>query len=294
MMEYHKSVDRSFGGFASSVAAHAVVAAAVLLVAVPDRAVQPTPIRTALILYKPAAPSSGLRPRVQVRTPPVPQSASLRPRTLFVPASRHADAPEPIVIPASPSLSVMRSAALSLVPAIATAPSAVVVQPPHVVSDAGFGASGAIRTSNHGAGAAVSLGSSGFGAPGSGWGSTDPEVSRVVSDSGFGAMAAQAPRPVHALRPAQLVSESVQILRRPRPQYTDEARRLQIEGEVVLEAVFTASGEVRVVRVVRGLGHGLDENAVAAARNIHFIPARMDGRPVDRSGTVRLTFQLAY
>src|SRR2546429_2735180 len=52
------------------------------------------------------------------------------------------------------------------------------------------------------------------------------------------------------------------------PAYTEEARRLRIEGEVVLEVVFGASGKLHVVRVVRGLGHGLDENAVRAAEQI--------------------------
>jgi hypothetical protein len=45
--------------------------------------------------------------------------------------------------------------------------------------------------------------------------------------------------------------------------------------------------------VVRGLGHGLDENAVAAAGGIRFHPARRDGTPVDYQATVHITFELA-
>jgi TonB family protein len=119
-------------------------------------------------------------------------------------------------------------------------------------------------------------------------------MAKAVVESGFGAMAPAESPSAPTRRPPPVAPESVQILARPRPAYTAEARDLQIEGEVVLETVFTAQGEVLVVRVLRGLGHGLDENAVAAARGIRFIPAQRDGKPVDLRGTVRLTFQLAY
>ncbi|HYP12462.1 MAG TPA: energy transducer TonB, partial [Bryobacteraceae bacterium] len=72
------------------------------------------------------------------------------------------------------------------------------------------------------------------------------------------------------------------------------ARRLKIEGEVVLQVVLTAAGEVRVVKVVRGLGHGLNENALLAASAIRFRPAHTRGEPVDSIATVRMNFQLAY
>jgi TonB family protein len=86
----------------------------------------------------------------------------------------------------------------------------------------------------------------------------------------------------------------VEILSKPRPAYTEEARRLQIEGEALVEVLFAASGEARVVRVMRGLGHGLDEAAVAAARGIRFRPAQREGGSVDSSAVVHIVFQLAY
>jgi TonB family protein len=86
----------------------------------------------------------------------------------------------------------------------------------------------------------------------------------------------------------------VQILERPRPAYTAEARQLQIEGEVVLQVSFTAQGQVRVIQVLKGLGHGLDQSAIVAAQGIRYLPARRDGQPIDFPGTVHLTFQLAY
>jgi protein TonB len=93
--------------------------------------------------------------------------------------------------------------------------------------------------------------------------------------------------------PATILSPA-DILSKPRPDYTDEARRFKIEGEVLLEVLFGASGEARVLRTIRGLGHGLDENAVSAARKIHFRPAQRDGEAVDSTAMVHIVFQLAY
>lgn len=84
-----------------------------------------------------------------------------------------------------------------------------------------------------------------------------------------------------------------EILSKPVPAYTEEARKLHIEGEVLLEVVFESSGSVRVVRVVHGLGHGLDESAMRAAEGIRFTPAQRDGQPVDFTGVLHILFQLA-
>jgi TonB family protein len=85
----------------------------------------------------------------------------------------------------------------------------------------------------------------------------------------------------------------VEILSKPKPAYTDEARQNKIEGEVLLDMQFSASGEARILRMVRGLGHGLDENAVAAASGIRFRPATRDGEAVDSAAVVHIVFQLA-
>jgi TonB family protein len=92
---------------------------------------------------------------------------------------------------------------------------------------------------------------------------------------------------------AALVS-SAEILEKPRPSYTEEARRLNIEGEVVIEVLFQSAGQAKVLRIVQGLGHGLDESAMAAARQIRFRPAQRGGVPVDSSALVHIVFQLAY
>jgi len=88
-------------------------------------------------------------------------------------------------------------------------------------------------------------------------------------------------------------TKPVEILFKPKPAYTDEARTKKIEGEVLLKVLFTASGEVKVLQVERGLGFGLDESAEAAARQIRFHPAQQDGQPVDSPAIVHIKFAMA-
>lgn len=87
---------------------------------------------------------------------------------------------------------------------------------------------------------------------------------------------------------------TVEITFKPNPVYTQEARDLKLEGEVLLEVEFTASGQLHVVRVAHGLGHGLDEAAVSAANKMRFKPATRYGQPVDSTAIVHVVFQLAY
>jgi TonB family protein len=85
----------------------------------------------------------------------------------------------------------------------------------------------------------------------------------------------------------------VNITYKPSPTYTQEARNLQLQGEVLLEVVFAANGQLHVNRVVRGLGHGLDEAAVSAANKIQFKPALREGSPIDSTAVVHVVFELA-
>jgi TonB family protein len=87
---------------------------------------------------------------------------------------------------------------------------------------------------------------------------------------------------------------SVEITYKPNPVYTDEARNLKLEGEVLLEVEFAANGQLHVTRVVKGLGHGLDEAAVAAANKMRFKPATRSGQAIDSAAIVHVVFQLAY
>jgi TonB family protein len=135
--------------------------------------------------------------------------------------------------------------------------------------------------------------STGFG-NGVATGPTHSSTGGSVKQAGFGNADVAAPPTVQsqAAQPAARVVPA-EILSKPTPSYTEEARTKRIEGEVLLEVVFEATGKLRVVRVVRGLGHGLDENAVRAAEQIRFKPALRDGQPSDSTAVVHIIFQLA-
>ena len=85
----------------------------------------------------------------------------------------------------------------------------------------------------------------------------------------------------------------VSIREKPTPVYTAEARKLHVEGEVLLQVMFTATGQVKVLRVLHGLGFGLDEAAVRAAEKIRFSPAQREGHAVDSTATLHIVFQLS-
>jgi TonB family protein len=88
------------------------------------------------------------------------------------------------------------------------------------------------------------------------------------------------------------VSSKARILSRPEPQYTEEARKNQVSGTVVLRAVFSSNGQVTSIRTVSGLPHGLTEKAMAAARQIRFAPATKDGRAVSQYIQIEYNFNL--
>ena len=83
-----------------------------------------------------------------------------------------------------------------------------------------------------------------------------------------------------------------QILGRPTPGYTDEARRNQIEGSVKVSVLLKADGAVSDIKVARGLGYGLDEKAIEAARQLRFVPAQKDGHPVSVRVSLDFKFSL--
>lgn len=118
----------------------------------------------------------------------------------------------------------------------------------------------------------------------------------VVQSGGFGdATQAVAESPRARPRAAEPAATQVEITFKPKPAYTTEARQMRLEGEVLLEVSFLASGQVRVLGIKRGLGHGLDESAIRAAEQIRFKPARTrEGAPVDSTAVVHILFELAY
>jgi TonB family protein len=116
----------------------------------------------------------------------------------------------------------------------------------------------------------------------------------TVVAGGFASTDTSADAPKKKAGPTGPADNTPEITDKPRPEYTSEGRSLKIEGDVRLEVVFLANGTVQVNRVVSGLGHGLDESAVRAARQIKFKPAKKDGAPVDFPAVIRIEFRLAY
>jgi TonB family protein len=114
----------------------------------------------------------------------------------------------------------------------------------------------------------------------------------AVRSGGFQDAAVRQAGNSQAAAPSQPASTPAEILFKPKPVYTQEARDLKLEGQVSLEVIFQASGVVRVIRVLHGLGHGLDEAAEQAAQQIRFRPATRAGVPVDTAATLYITFQV--
>jgi len=116
----------------------------------------------------------------------------------------------------------------------------------------------------------------------------------TIASSGFGDARVAKPPLAQASTLSTAATTPVEILSKPRPDYTEEARKLRLEGEVVLEMRFGANGQAEVLRVTHGLGHGLDESAQRAALSIKFRPALKAGTSVDSTAVVHILFQLAY
>jgi TonB family protein len=115
-----------------------------------------------------------------------------------------------------------------------------------------------------------------------------------VQSTGFADQTVATEAPKKKAASGEGAPTQVEILEKPRPEYTAEGRSLKIEGDVVIEMVFLANGSIQVSRVVSGLGHGLDEAAMRAAQQIKFKPAKRDGQAVDFPARVRIEFRLAY
>ncbi|HEV2835267.1 MAG TPA: TonB family protein [Pyrinomonadaceae bacterium] len=88
------------------------------------------------------------------------------------------------------------------------------------------------------------------------------------------------------------VDQRARLLSKPEPHYTEEARRNQISGTVLLRVVFSSAGEVVQIRALHTLPFGLTERAIAAARQITFVPAMKNGRPVSVHMQLEYNFNL--
>jgi TonB family protein len=117
-------------------------------------------------------------------------------------------------------------------------------------------------------------------------------AAEAVRTTAFGDATLTPPPAAKNTAPAGNSASPVEILFKPKPVYTAEARSMRLEGEVSLEVVFQADGTIRLLRVVRGLGHGLDEAAQQAAMRVRFKPATRAGVAVDTHATINISFEL--
>jgi len=88
------------------------------------------------------------------------------------------------------------------------------------------------------------------------------------------------------------VTTKARLISKPEPQYTEDARKNQVTGTVVLKVVFASNGSVQNIRTVSGLPYGLTERAIAAARQIKFVPATKDGHQVSMWMQLEYNFNL--
>lgn len=88
------------------------------------------------------------------------------------------------------------------------------------------------------------------------------------------------------------VDQRARLLQKPEPQYTEEARRNQVTGTVTLRAIFASSGEVVQIRALNTLPFGLTDRAIAAARQIKFVPALKNGHAVSVRMQLEYNFNL--
>jgi TonB family protein len=114
-----------------------------------------------------------------------------------------------------------------------------------------------------------------------GLGASSTEVADNAPAAGEGALRGN----VRATKPKAIYA--------PVPPFSDEARKAKVQGTILLAVTVTASGDVADVKVVKGLGSGLDESAIATVRTWKFKPGTEDGTPVKSEINVEVSFHLS-
>ena len=121
-------------------------------------------------------------------------------------------------------------------------------------------------------------------------GKADHEVERMLKESG---VTTTLPEPIdtHALsRDVIPPTTPPTVLSRVEPVYSEKARKAKLQGVVVLSVIVRKDGSIEVLKVVQGLGLGLDENAITALKRWRFRPGTKDGRPVDVPLNIEVKF----
>ncbi|HQU84931.1 MAG TPA: TonB family protein [Pyrinomonadaceae bacterium] len=100
------------------------------------------------------------------------------------------------------------------------------------------------------------------------------------------------PRPANTAASNDPNRTPLKIVYRPRPNYTDRARRNNVSGTITLAVVFSADKQISQILVLTGLGYGLNEEAIRAAQSIGFEPETENGKPVTVVKTVQFSFTI--
>ena len=119
------------------------------------------------------------------------------------------------------------------------------------------------------------------GGPGIGDGLPGPGIGRDISG----------PRGIGSSRPGTKITPPMLVFK-VEPEFSEEARKAKYQGTVLLAIEVDTRGHAQNLRVLRGLGLGLDERAMEAVSRWLFRPGVQDGKPVVTSATVEVNFRL--
>ena len=243
----------------------------------------PEPVRLVFLQVPGEGGGGGGSGARQRRAAPRLQRATLRPSATTAPAAALSPAPSapapeapPALAPAPPVAAVAPSPPPPAPPVEVVAPVAPTAS--HNRDRAGV-LDGAVTTPD-----SQGPGTGGRSGTGQGAGSGEGLGSGIGEGAG-GGVGGGPYRPGSGIEPPRLVREV-------KAEYTEQARRRGVTGNVLLEIIVTRQGSVGTITVTRGLGLGLDERAVDAVRRWQFAPARRLGQPVDVVVEVSVEFKL--
>ena len=91
---------------------------------------------------------------------------------------------------------------------------------------------------------------------------------------------------------AAFQNDAPRLLSKVEPEYSDEARKARLNGTVLLYVVVRPNGQANGIKVIRSLGLGLDESAIAAVEQWRFQPGEKDGQPVSVAATIEVNFRV--
>lgn len=278
----------------------------------PPRLVTPPPPTKVEVPPPPDAPKIEVPepPKVQpviTKAAPTPAPPNPAPKAVTPPP-----APKPVAVSIAQAASVPNNDAHPSAIRLGSQTNPINNTSGPAVSPVNLARSGAqgMPAGNTGFGPPSKIAIAGSGSPNGSMGGRDsgPQPIRGISTGVAGATGPTTARPVGAVQIAKNVTVAnpvvaqpsaapakiaPKLLFKPRPEYTEEARQLHLEGTVYVKIHVASNGTVSVVGVQSGLGHGLDQSAVKAVQSMRFQPALQNGQPADWDGVVNVNFQLA-